>query len=227
MTLVLAVAAGCGEKEYRYLPIGQATPGKPVKVAAKPDSSGLLPLDRWPNACGLMPEDAVRAVFPSATKVELKSASPTFSNSSVQGFGQKVSVKDATCQATVYFPESANKDDLGTRVSVVIRAAGTPEAAKSNFEENVLGSAVDAEKYKCPADLVSRFELDACSTHSLGSYTWAVLKNGIAAEVEADYPDYLENDVRIQGWTSNDTAEEVWAQSGIRNFVEVVASRLP
>jgi hypothetical protein len=199
--------------------MGKAGPATPIKLAAKPDQTGLLPISRWPAACDLLPEEAVRQVLPAATLVEMKRVTPTFETGDFVN-RDKVFPGDASCHIGIDFAEAKPREP-GKRAAyiyVTVRVAGTPELARKNYDENIV--LADEE---CPSELVAATGLDDCGKDVA---KWTFLKNGIAGELSGISP-FLNDDVYFEGQQDNTYPTQFWKDTVETEMLKAVAGRLP
>ncbi|MEU4623225.1 hypothetical protein AB0G04_25045 [Actinoplanes sp. NPDC023801] len=214
-----ATLGGCAAEEQPRIPLGEAGSATPIRLAAKPDRTGLLPMSKWPAACDLLPEPAVREILPAATVVEMKRVTPTFETGDL-GSRDRVFPGDASCHIGIDFAGAERREsrDYPAYIYVTVRAAGTPELARKNYDEKVVLAGKE-----CPADLVAATGLDGCA-EDIGK--WAFLKNGITGELSGLAP-LLNDGVYFEGQKENTYADQIWRGTVETEMLKAVAARLP
>jgi hypothetical protein len=217
--LVTVALSGCAAEEKPRIPLGAARPATPITLAAKPDRTGLLPISKWPAACDLLPEPAVREVLPAATVVEMKRVTPTFETGDFVN-RDRVFPGDASCHIGIDFAGAERREPgkYPAYIYVTVRVAGTPELARKNYDENIVLSGKP-----CPAELIAATGLGACA-EDIGK--WTFLKNGIAGELRGLAP-LLNDGVYFEGQKENSYAEQIWNDTVETEMLKAVAARLP
>ncbi len=133
---------GCSSAPPDPIRIGSApaTPTGKADLSAPVDPSGFFVFNRWPNACELLTDGDIRAVFPQAQGILRKPADEKLRilpDLRAPRPVQEVTVKNASCRVAFSLPGVELKDELpdtsGYQIKVRVDAAGTAEVVRDNY----------------------------------------------------------------------------------------------
>jgi hypothetical protein len=220
VVLAAVLLGGCSEDVVvRYGP-APVPSGSPAFVM--PDDGRLRPQD-WPRACDLLTEADIRAILPSTTRVSSNPADTKF-----LGTGSSVpysfTVPGARCGHQVFFP-GTSASSHGASISIEVRFAGSPEAARHNWDE-IVAEPGDTE---CAADFPG-LGADVCARDDLQNFN--VRKKGVIVQIGSQAPTLAEGS-RLAGQTEEGAAtsawdaDRVWEAEVTPLFVPPVLARLP
>lgn len=122
-----------------------ATPTGKINFALPKDPSGFFVFNRWPNACDLLTDQDVRAVFPQARDIRRK---PDEQKRKIVGNllsrvgtgpGRDVAVKNAYCDVAFSLAGAEPKFSDGYQMSVNIDYAGTEAVVRDNQDRGLKG----------------------------------------------------------------------------------------
>jgi hypothetical protein len=195
--------------------VGSAPASAATMSVAAPDTSGLVPLPTWPQACELLTDADVHAILPTATKVDSNPKGLEMTNFDLNSPQRIVTANGALCATDVWIADIAEPDEKATTLEVRVRMAGTPQIAKANYDRFV------KQTQPCPS-AAEAIQLDHCSRS--GS-SWALLRGGLAVEF-AGYQPTLGKDARYQGQQGDDDGA-VWNERVIPEFIKAIAAKLP
>lgn len=134
---------GCSSAPPDPILVGSApaTPTGKINLAIPLDPSGFFVFSKWPNACDLLTDQDVRAVFPQATGI-LRKATDTkltvFGNlrSTRYTAPRDVTVPNASCRLAFSLPGVEYDEEFpgssGYQLTVEVTGAGTEEVVRDN-----------------------------------------------------------------------------------------------
>jgi hypothetical protein len=167
--LVLLLAAGaCSSAPAEPVRITDPTgPATPLAVATPTGDQGLLPGDRWPSACDLVDDAALRAVLPQATDVrrEPRSGSVRVTSTEPGVLGRRLgerteTVQGLSCSTRFSLPGAALDPDrpnvTGAELRTSVVAAGSPDAVENATPFGTGPAPEDRVGGRCEAQAGSR-----------------------------------------------------------------------
>lgn len=151
MLTVPLLAVGCASSTPpEPIRIGSA-PAKPtgkINLALPVDLSGFFVFDRWPNACDLLTDRDLRAVFPQARDIARKPRDekltilPNLLSTAPAPSPRDVTVKNASCGVAFSLPGAEREDteredkypgsSTGYQLRVNVDGAGTRKVVRAN-----------------------------------------------------------------------------------------------
>ena len=143
LALTVPLLLGCASVTPDPIRLGRA-PAEPtgkINLDLPVDPSGYLEFSRWPNACDLLTDRDLRAVFPQAEDIERQSEDRTMtvydltSSTDSDRPAREVTVKNATCDVMFSLPGARRDYSDGYELTVAIDAAGTEEFVRPFVRE--------------------------------------------------------------------------------------------